>query len=119
MKFKTVDEYLSASPPNARKLLQQLRRTIRQVAPDAEEVISYNMPAFKSNGMLAWYAAFNKHIGFYPMASGIMAFKEELKGYKTFKGAIQFPIDRSIPVELVKKIIQFRLEQNSQGKTKR
>jgi uncharacterized protein YdhG (YjbR/CyaY superfamily) len=113
-KFQTVDEYLSGLPKNVRAILEGLRKTIRQAAPQAEEVISYNMPAFKSNGMLVWYAAFKEHVGFYPKASAIKAFKAELQGYKTSKGAIQFPIDKSIPTSLVKKIVSFRLKENQQ-----
>jgi uncharacterized protein YdhG (YjbR/CyaY superfamily) len=92
-KFQSVDEYLSASPEKARKLLQELRKTIRQAAPQVEEAISYNMPAFKYNGMLVWYAAFKKHIGLYPKASAIAAFKQELRAYKTSEDAVQFPIE--------------------------
>jgi uncharacterized protein YdhG (YjbR/CyaY superfamily) len=115
-KFKSVDEYLSASQEEARKHLKELRRIIRQAAPHAEEVISYNMPAVKWNGMLVWYAAFKKHIGFYPMASAIAAFKQDLKRYKTSKGAIQFPMDEPIPAGVVKKIVKFRLRENEQGR---
>ena len=115
-RFDSVDEYLSASPESERKLLADLRRTIRQVAPQAEEVISYGIPALKLNGMLVWYAAFKKHIGLYPMASAIEAFKQELRNYKTSKGAIQFPMDKPIPVALVKKIVKFRLKENAQGR---
>jgi uncharacterized protein YdhG (YjbR/CyaY superfamily) len=115
-KFKSVDEYLSASQEEARKRLKELRRIIRQAAPHAEEVISYNMPAVKWNGMLVWYAAFKKHIGFYPMASAIAAFKQDLKHYKTSKGAIQFPMDEPIPAGVVKKIVKFRLREHEQGR---
>jgi uncharacterized protein YdhG (YjbR/CyaY superfamily) len=90
-----------------------LRTVIRQAAPGAEEVISYNMPAFKWNGMLVWYGAHTEHVGLYPKASAITAFKDELAGYKTSKGAIQFPIKRPIPTALVKKIVKFRLEENA------
>jgi len=114
-KFQTVDEYLSASPKEARDILAGLRKTIRQAAPQAEEVISYNMPAFKWNGMLVWYAAHKDHIGFYPRASAISAFKRELAGYKTSKGAIQFPIEKAIPTNLVKEIVKFRLKENKES----
>jgi uncharacterized protein YdhG (YjbR/CyaY superfamily) len=113
-KFVTVDEYLSAWPKEVRALLERLRTTIRQAAPQAKEVISYNMPAFKWNGMLVWYAAFKRHIGFYPKASGIAAFKDELADYKTSKGAIQFPIEKGIPTNLVKKIVKLRMKENEQ-----
>ncbi len=111
-RFRTVDEYLSALPKAARAAMTDLRETIRKTAPHAEEVISYNMPAFKSDGMLVWYAAFKKHIGLYPKASAIAAFKGELASYKTSKGAIQFPFEKPIPHALVKKIVKFRLKEN-------
>jgi uncharacterized protein YdhG (YjbR/CyaY superfamily) len=112
-KFKRVDEYIAALDEAPKERLQELRKIIREAAPRAEETISYNMPAFKSNGaLLVWYAAFKKHIGFYPRASGIAAFKSELVGYKTSKGAIQFPIGRPIPARLVRKIVKFRIKEN-------
>ncbi|HKQ87490.1 MAG TPA: DUF1801 domain-containing protein [Candidatus Acidoferrales bacterium] len=112
-KFKSVDEYMAALEKTPRQRLQELRKIIRQAAPRAEEVISYNIPAFKWNGaMLVWYAAFKEHIGFYPKASGIAAFKSELAGYRTSKGAIQFPIRKSVPAALVKKIVKFRIKEN-------
>jgi len=112
--FQTVEQYLAALPKTERDLLETLRKTIRQAAPRAEEVISYNMPAFKLSGMLVWYAAYKKHIGFYPRPSGIEAFKDELTAYKTSKGAIQFPIEEGIPTSLVKKIVRFRIKENEQ-----
>jgi uncharacterized protein YdhG (YjbR/CyaY superfamily) len=117
--FKTVDEYLSGLPKSTRDSMQRLRDVIRQVAPKAEEVISYNMPAFKWNGMLVWYAAYKKHIGLYPRPSGIEAFKDELADYKTSKGAIQFPLEKGIPVSLVKKIVKFRLKENERDQKAR
>lgn len=111
-KFRTVQEYMSALPPPARAKLESLRKTIRQAAPEAEESISYNIPAFRWNGMLVWYAAFKKHIGFYPRASAVAAFKKELGGYKVSKGAIQFPLEKPIPTGLVKKIVKFRVKEN-------
>jgi uncharacterized protein YdhG (YjbR/CyaY superfamily) len=113
--FQTVDAYLSAFPEKVRRILTGLRKTIRQAAPQAEEVISYNMPAFRWKGMLVWYAAHKDHIGFYPKASAILAFKGELAGYKTSKGAIQFPIEKVIPTDLVRKIVAFRLKENEQS----
>lgn len=117
--FRAVDEYVSALPKTAKIILESLRKTILQAAPQAEEVIHYNMPAFKCNGMLVWYAAFKEHIGFYPRASAIAAFKDDLVGYKTSKGAIQFPIEKAIPAGLVKKIVKFRVKENEQDKGKR
>jgi uncharacterized protein YdhG (YjbR/CyaY superfamily) len=118
-KFKTVDEYFSAFPAPTKNILQGLRKTIKEVAPQAEEVISYNMPAFKLNGVLVYYAAYEKHIGFYPTSSPIKVFKKELEGYKTSKGAIQFPIEKAIPKTLVKNIVKYRLKENlERAKTK-
>jgi len=117
VKFKTVDEYISAFPANTKKILQDVRKTIKQAAPQAEDVISYNMPASKLNGILVYYAAYEKHIGFYPTASGIEVFKNELGDYKFSKGAIQFPIDKPIPFDLITKIVKFRMKE-TQGKEK-
>ncbi|HEY6465523.1 MAG TPA: DUF1801 domain-containing protein [Candidatus Acidoferrales bacterium] len=115
-KFKTVSEYIAALPKAARARLQEIRKIIRAAAPGSEEAISYNIPAFKTNGAsLVWYAAFKEHIGLYPRVSAIAAFKDELAGYKTSKGAIQFPIEKPIPARLVKRIVKFRLEENAKS----
>ena len=111
-KFKTVDEYLSAVPANAKSILEKLRKTIKQAAPQAEELISYNMPAFKLNGMLVYYAAYKDHIGFYPTPSGIEAFKKELSDYEGAKGSVKFPIVRPVPFDLISKIVKFRVGEN-------
>jgi len=111
-KFTSIDEYHSTVPKEVRDKLETLRKAIRQAAPDASEVISYNMPAFKQNRVLVYYAANKAHIGFYPTASPMVAFKKELAAYKTSKGAIQFPIDQAIPVALVKDIVKFRVEED-------
>lgn len=116
-KFQTIDAYFAAVPAEARAKLQTLRTAIRHAAPHAEEVISYNMPAFKWHGMLVWYGAHAEHIGLYPKASAIAAFKDELAGYKTSKGAIQFPLDKRLPTALIKKIVKFRVKENGQKKT--
>jgi len=108
-KFKTVDEYLSAVPANTKSILKKLRKTIKQAAPQAEELISYNMPAFKLNGMLVYYAAYKDHIGFYPTPSGIEAFKKELSDYEGAKGSVKFPIARPFPFDLISKIVKFRV----------
>lgn len=112
-KFQSADDYLSALPQPARDAVASLRQAIQQAAPQAEEAISYNMPAFRQNGILVWYAAFKNHVGLYPKPSAIAAFKVELMPYKTSKGAIQFPIDQPIPTNLIKKIVKFRLKENS------
>jgi uncharacterized protein YdhG (YjbR/CyaY superfamily) len=111
LKFKTIDEYHASLAPHIKPILEGLRNTIKQAAPKAEEVISYNMPAFKLNGILVYYAAYKTHIGFYPTAQPIVVFKEELKTYKTSKGAIQFPIDKPLPNTLIKKIVKYRVMQ--------
>jgi uncharacterized protein YdhG (YjbR/CyaY superfamily) len=121
-KFKTVEEYFSEFPQSTQDILQGLRKTIKDAAPQAEEVISYNMPAFKQNGMLVYYAAYKNHIGFYPTGSPMKVFKKELENYKTSKGAIQFPIEKAIPKTLVRDIVKFRVKENlekAQLKTKR
>jgi uncharacterized protein YdhG (YjbR/CyaY superfamily) len=116
-KFKTVDEYLSALPPNTKLILKEVRKTIKRAAPQAEELISYNIPAFTLHGRLVYYAAFKNHIGFYPVSSAIKAFQKELSDYKTSKGAIQFRPERPIPLGLITKIVKFRAQENL-GKAK-
>ena len=113
-KFNNTDEYIADSPLETQKLLKKLRATIKKVAPQAEEVISYNMPAYKYKGMLVYFAAFKNHIGFYPMASAIIKFKKEISEYKNAKGSVQFPINKPIPFDLVSEIIKFRLVENIQ-----
>lgn len=112
-KFKTVDDYLSVLPKEVKALLENLRRAIKQAAPEAEELISYNMPAFKYHGILVYYAAHKEHIGFYPGSTAINdILKDDLVKYKTSKGTIQFPMDKAIPVSLVKKLVKYRVKQN-------
>jgi len=107
-----IDAYISGFPEGIRKLLQEIRATIKNTVPQAEEVISYGMPAFRQNGMLVWFAAFKNHIGFYPIPSGIEAFKEELSAFKGTKGSIHFPLDKPLPVDLISRIVSFRLTEN-------
>jgi uncharacterized protein YdhG (YjbR/CyaY superfamily) len=111
-KFKTVDEYLSSLPANTKGILEEVRKAIKQAAPQAEELISYNMPAFTLHGRLVYYAAFKNHVGFYPVSSAIKAFQSELSDYKTSKGTIQFPIERPIPYGVITKIVKFRVREN-------
>src|SRR3989449_10486746 len=112
--FKTIDEYIKASPKDVQGLLQKLRLTIRKAAPEAVETISYQMPTFKLNGKgLVYFAVFKNHIGFYPIPSGIEAFKKELSPYKQGKGSVQFPIDQPIPYDLVRRIVTFRVTKIS------
>ena len=107
---KTVDAYLAATPQPARGTLEKIRAAIRSVVPaDATEVISYGIPAVRYNGTLVWYAAFAKHCSFFPTASVIAAFEDELKGYKVSKGTLHFPVDNPLPATLVKKMVKMRL----------
>lgn len=110
--YKTIDEYIEEFPESIRTILEKIRQTIREAAPEATEAISYQMPAFKLHGNLVYFAAFKNHIGFYPTPSGIETFKEELSPYKTSKGAIQFPLDKPIPYDLIEKIVRFRVNEN-------
>lgn len=110
--YRTIDEYIRTFSKDVQVILEKIRQTIRKTAPEALEVISYQMPAFKQNGVLVYFAAYKHHIGFYPTSSGIEAFKNELAYYKSSKGSVQFPLDQPIPYELVKKIIQFRLKED-------
>ncbi len=110
---KNIDEYITGCPEHVREKLKELRETIRKAAPVAEEKISYQMPAFNLNGILVYFAAQTRHIGFYPTSSGVAAFKKELAGYKTSKGAIQFPTDKPLPLDLIARIVQFRVRKNS------
>lgn len=112
-KYKSIDEYHSAHNHSTQKVLAVMRNAIKQAAPKATEIISYNMPAFKLNGMLVYYAAYKNHIGFYPTSSPIKFFSSDLANYKTSKGAIQFAIDKPLPVTLIKKIVKFRIAENN------
>jgi len=113
-KFRTVDEYLSTFPESTRNKLQTLREVIKRAAPGAEEVISYNMPAFKQHGVLVYYAGYKGHIGFYPTGSGIAAFKNELSAYEGSKGAVKFPLDGTIPAALIGRIVKFRIKEDQE-----
>lgn len=109
---KDIDAYIADFPKEVQEILQTIRRTIRQAAPDAEETISYRIPAFTVKGVLVYFAAFKKHVGFYPRASGIAKFKKELSAYKSAKGSVQFPLDKPIPYELIARIVKFRVKEN-------
>jgi uncharacterized protein YdhG (YjbR/CyaY superfamily) len=110
--FQTIDEYINAFPRRIQVILADIRQAIRTAAPAAIETISYQMPTLKLNGNLVHFAAYKNHIGFYPAPSGIKAFKRELLPYKWSKGAVQFPLDRPIPYDLIKKIVVFRVSEN-------
>ena len=116
IQYKTIDEYIKRFPANIQSILEDLRQTIREAAPGAAEVISYQMPAFKLNGILVYFAAHKNHIGFYPTASGINVFKKELSGYKVSKGTVQFPLNKPVPFDLVEKIVIFRVKENLKKK---
>ncbi len=111
-KTNEIDKYVAGFPEATQKILKQLRATIMKAAPDAEEVISYQMPAYKYYGMLVYFAAYEHHIGFYPTPSGIEVFKEELSGFKAAKGSVQFPLDKALPLKLISRIVAFRAKQN-------
>jgi len=117
LQFKTIDEYIKTFPEHVQIILEKMRVTIREAAPEAKEAISYQMPTFRLNGNLVHFAAYKNHIGFYPAPSGIEAFKKELSPYKGAKGSVQFPIDKPVPYDLVKKIVLFRVQEN-QKKTR-
>ena len=108
----TIDEYISGFPSDVQVVLQTLRQTIHQTAPDALEKISYGMPTFTLKGNLVHFGAFKTHIGFYPTPSGIEKFKDELAVYKGAKGSVQFPLDEPLPLDLVRRIVEFRVEEN-------
>ena len=112
--YKTIDEYIQTFPENIQTILEKMRQTIHSAAPEAVEAISYQMPAFKLNGNLVFFAAAKNHIGFYPTPSAIIAFKKELSPYITGKGTIQFPLGKPIPYDLVKKIVKSRIKENEQ-----
>ncbi len=109
---KSIDEYIAQFPQEIQEILNKLRQVIKESAPNTEEKISYGMPTFALNGNLVHFAAYKNHIGFYPTSNGITTFKQELSGYKTSKGAVQFPIGKTIPYELVSKIVKFRVSEN-------
>ena len=115
--FKTIDEFIASFPKNVRDVLEELRRAIRESAPNAEETISYGIPTFDLNGRhLVHFSAYKNHVGFYPTSSGIKAFKKELSPFKTSKGTVQFPLNKPIPLDLVKKIVKFRVKENESEK---
>ena len=109
---QTIDEYISAFPPDVQEILQEMRATIRQAAPDAQETLKYRMPTFTLKGNLVHFAAYKKHIGFYPVPTGIEQFKEELSVYKQGEGSVQFPLDKPIPFDLISRIVEFRVQEN-------
>ena len=110
--FHSIDEYIAMFPDDIQERLQTLRATIHDAAPDAEERISYQMPAFALNGNLVYFAAQKSHIGLYPTSSGIAAFEQELSGYESSKGAVRFPLSQPLPLDLITRIVKFRVAEN-------
>lgn len=111
--FESVDDYISIQTKEVQKRLESIRKTIKETAPEAEECVSYQMPAYKLNGPLVYFAAYKNHIGFYPTGSGIKAFQKEIESYKNSKGAVQFPLDQPIPHDLIRKMVVFKVNENS------
>ena len=117
-KPKNTDEYISSFPPATQKILQQIRATIKKIAPKAEEAISYGIPVFNLNGTyLVYFAGFKNHVSIYPAPRGKDEFKEILSAYKGGKGTVQFPLDKPVPFNLITKIVKFRMKENSSKKT--
>ena len=120
----TIDEYISSFPPEVQAILRKIRETVRSAAPDAQEVISYQMPAFKANGILVYFAAFQKHIGLYPPVSGDAGLERAIAPYAGEKGNLRFPLEQPIPYDLIARIAKHRLKQDrakaaAKKKTKR
>ena len=109
---RNIDEYIAGFPRDVQDILEKIRMTIRKAAPDAGETISYRMPTFTLKGNLVHFAAHKKHIGLYPTPSGIEKFEDELSAYRSSKGAVQFPLDRPIPFDLISEIVKFRVKEN-------
>jgi len=108
----SIDEYIAGFPPDVQAIMRKIRQTIREAAPEAKEKISYGMPTFTLDGNLVYFGGFEKHIGFYPIPSGIAEFKAELSVYKQGKGSVQFPLDQPIPYDLIRRIVAFRVREN-------
>ena len=109
---QTIDAYIAGFPEDVQAILQQIRRTIHETAPEATEAISYGMPTFKLHGNLVHFGAFKSHIGFYPVPSGMEAFQDELAAYKQGKGSVQFPLDKPMPLDLIRRIVDFRVQES-------
>ncbi|MDI3320415.1 DUF1801 domain-containing protein [Pinibacter soli] len=113
-KAENIDAYIAAFPADVQSLLEKVRKTVQKAAPKAKEVISYGMPAFEQNGKLVYFAGYKNHIGFYPTSSGIANFQKEIQSFKNSKGAIQFPLDKPLPVDLITQIVKFRVAETDQ-----
>ena len=110
-RYKTIDEYIMAQPTAVQAILRKVRDTIQAAAPRATQTINYGIPTFQLNGNLAHFAAFEKHIGFYPTPAGIRAFQKDLSRYVSAKGSVQFPLDKPMPLGLITRIVKFRVKQ--------
>ena len=108
----TIDEYIAGFPQDIQEILNELRAVIKAASPDAEEKISYQMPAYSLNGNLVYFAAYKDHVGFYPTSSGIEYFKEELAGFQISKGTIRFPLGKPLPLDLICHMVDFRVREN-------
>ena len=113
-RFNDIDGYILSQPAAIRKQLEEMRQIILSAAPKSAEVISYNMPAFKINSVIVYFAGYRHHIGFYPTGSGIKAFEKDLQGYKYSKGAVQFPLDKKLPAALIKRIVKFKVKEDAE-----
>lgn len=113
IKYKDIDGYIASFPKETQKILQQIRTTIKKAAPEAVETIKYSMPTFTFKGNLIYFAAFKNHIGIYPAPSGDESFNREISGYKGAKSSIRFPLNKPIPLELIDRIVKFRIMENS------
>lgn len=111
--IQSIDDYISSFPAGVQTKMQELRNVIQTTAPEAREKISYRMPTYHLNGNLVHFAAFKNHIGLYPGPSAVVAFAEQLQTYKTSKGAIQFPLGQPLPLDLVRQIVAFRVQENT------
>ena len=118
MKPKTIEEYIYSAPAEVQERLWQLHKTIMAAAPGATEALKWSMPAYSYQKILVTFAVFKKHIGFYPMPSAIKAFAKDLKNFKTAEGSVQFPLDKPLPLSLIKKIVRFRVKESKEGTIK-
>lgn len=118
MQPKTIEEYIYSAPPEAQEKLWKLHECIRAAAPGAKEELKWRMPAYSYQKILVTFAVFKKHIGFYPMAPAIRAFAMELANYKTAEGSVQFPLEKPLPLPLIRKIVKFRVQESKEGTIK-
>ena len=118
MKPKTIEEYIGSAPVEVQERLWQLHKAIQTAAPGAAEALKWSMPAYSYQKILVTFAVCKKHIGFYPMPTAIKAFAKELKNFKTAEGSVQFPLEKPLPISLIKKIVKFRVKESKEGTIK-